>query len=348
MLGDTEIQPSEITPTPLQVGSESSQEIPPVYIPRKKSPLGLILLGFFLVVFLSGVFGVVYFKAKFSASSPSPSPSPTTVLVSAEPTIEPTPTPSATPKTNIMPVSAIKITTSPTPTPTPEPSLDIRFGNPSVSIKQTIDEGLGDGRVINREYSSIQVGEFDEVPSRFSPRVTVCFHMVANVEVPGKDIKYSLSVDDKIKLEDNMSWIDKFEPGRIYDWCHDVTTDIGHHTAKLLLNPAKSVKEFNYVNDLARLEWVNLADKIAPNFTIGGPFDWGDEGTCFVTYTPSDNVNTVTELKIEQKVDSDAWSSLVDGKYCFKGASGSTHTYVVRMTDVRGNINEQNKSFNLF
>lgn len=325
---------------------------PPVYVPPKKSPLGPILLGFFLVVFLSGVLGVVYFKAKFSASpSPSPSPSPSSsaiALASAEP--EPSSTPSASPKSSLKPVSAIKPGVSPTPTPVTvsAPNLDIRFGNPSANVKQTIDEGTGDGRVINREYTSIQAGQFDEVPSIFSPRVTVCFHMVANEEVLGKNIKFSLSVDDKIEVEDTMSWIDKLEAGKMYDWCHDVTTGIGKHTAKLLLNPDKSVKEFNYINDLARLEWENLPDKIAPNFTLGGPFDWGENGTCFVTYSPSDNVDTVPQLKIEQKVDSESWSSIVDGQYCFKGTTGDAHAYIVKMTDTRGNVNEQNKSFVLY
>lgn len=334
MLGDTEIEPPITDPVSA-----------PIYIPKPKSSLGPILLGFFLVILLSGVIGVVYFKAKFSPSAPSPTPSP---AASAEPSSEASASPSATPKSSLAPVSALKPGASPTPTPVPQPTLDIRFGNPSANIKQTIDEGTGDGRVINREYSSIQAGQFDEIGSSWSPRVTVCFHMISNEVVPGKNIKFSLQLDDKIQVEDTLSQYDALEAGRTYDWCHDVTSDIGKHTAKLLLNGDKSVKESNYVNDLASLEWENLADKIAPNFTLGGPYDWTTNGTCFLILSPSDNVTPISSLKVEQKIDDGAWATTAQTQYCFTGTSGDAHSYVIKITDARGNANEQSKSFVLY
>jgi len=186
---------------------------------------------------------------------------------------EPSATPSATPKSSLKPTSAIKAT--PTATPFSLPSLDVRFGNPSAVVKQTIDEGAGDGRVINREYTSIQAGQFDEVKSAWSPKVTVCFHLTASEKVAGKLIKFTMTYDGKTEVEDNMSWIDELEAGRIYDWCHDVTTDIGKHSAKLTVNADKSLKEYNYANGVAEVSWENLADNVAPNFTLLGPNNEG-------------------------------------------------------------------------
>jgi hypothetical protein len=352
MLGDTEIQPPsspEPTPTWEPVAPEPVVPPAPTYVPAKprSSPLP-ILFGFLIVIVVAVGIGIAYYKTKLTASmTPSPSPS-----VMAYPSISPSPnaTASATPKGSVKPSvkpSAV-VVASATPKPPAAPTLDIRFGNPSANVKQTIDEGKGDGRVINREYTSIQVGEFDEVSSSWSPRVTVCFHIVSNEEIKGKDLKFSFSLDDKIEVEDNFGQYDKMEAGKIYDWCHDVTTSIGSHTAKLLINPDKSVKELTYVNDLARLEWKNLADKIAPNITFGGPFDWDDKGTCFLVYAPSDNVSKLSEIKVEQKVDNGNWSPIVDATYCHKGTSGESHTYTVHAIDARGNTSEQKSTFVLY
>lgn len=364
MFGDTEIQPS-VQPVDHPLISPPSASPSPIraFIPPKALPAQVgktsivpLLIGFLIVIIIAAALGVVYYKNKLVTSSlASPTPSPI-IVASDEPESSPipvaTPSASAPLKSSVPtphPSSSTKPTvSSPTPTPVSSPSLDIRFGNPSGSIKQTIDEGKGDGRVINREYSSVQSGQFDEVPVSWSPRVTVCYHIVASEEILGKNLKFTFTLDDKVELEDNLGGYDKLEPGRIYDWCHDTTTNIGKHTARLLLNGDKSLKESNYANDLARVDWENLADYIAPNLTFGGPFDWGDKGTCFVVYAPSDNVNTVSELKVEQKVDNGSWSPIVDGTYCFKGDTGTTHNYAVHAIDTRGNVNEQTKSFVLY
>lgn len=339
------------SPDPIQ----ASAPVVPVYIPQKpKFSIMPLIFGFLLVIILAAVVGVVYYKNKLVVSSPD------TVLPTIAPSLSPLPSvsPSAvassSPKVSVKPtskpVSSPKslIAAAPSVAPVLVPFLDLRFGNPSVGIKQTIDEGKGDGRVINREYSSIQSGQFDEVSSSWSPRVTTCFHFVSNEEIAGKDLKYTFSLDDKVESEGNLAQYDKLEVGRLYDWCRDVTTGIGQHTAKLLINPDKSLKELNYTNDLAKLAWENLPDRIAPNLTFGGPYNWDDKGTCFVVYPPSDNLNTLAELKVEQKVDTQSWTPIVDGMYCFKGVSGSTHTYSVHAIDARGNVNEQSRSFNLF
>lgn len=202
--------------------------------------------------------------------------------------------------------------------------------------------------MINREYSSIQVGEFDELSSSSSPRVTVCYNIVSNEEVKGQDIKLKFTLDDKSVVEDTLALYDKLEAGRLYSWCRDTTNDIGRHSAKLSLNDTKSLKEVVPGNNFASLDWINLADKIAPNISFGGPYDWADKGTCFVVYAPSDNVNKISEIKVEQRVDALDWSPLVDGMYCFQGTSGSSHTYKVHAIDARGNINEQSKTFVLY
>lgn len=350
IIPEPEMQASSayIPPTPTSEPT-IAPPVPPVYVPKHKSPLGPILLGFFLVIFLAGVAGVMYFQSKLSEVSPSPSPT-AIPTIAPSPSVQPSATASASPKATKKPVSAIVPLSSPSPKATivAQPAFDIRFGNPSTNIKQTIDEGKGDGRVINREYTSIQTGQFDEVSSSWSPRVTACYHVVANEVIAGKDIKFTFTLDDKVEVEGDLGQYDKLEAGRLYDWCRDVTTSIGKHTAKLLINPKSSVKEFNYTNNLARVDWENLADKTAPNITFGGPYNWDDKGTCFVVYPPSDNVNTTAELKIEQKVDDGAWSPIVNGQYCFKGVSGTGHNYAVHAIDARGNTNEQNKTFNLF
>jgi hypothetical protein len=355
MLGDnTEIQPP-VTPEPAPAWEPVAP--PPVapaptYVPAKprSSPLP-ILIGFLLVLVVAAGIGVAYYKSKLTASmTPSPSPTSSAIaLASAEPSISPSTTASASPKGSVKPsAKPIVAVASPTPTPVPAPTLDIRFGNPSVNVKQTIDEGTGDGRVINREYTSIQVGEFDEVSSSWSPRVTTCFHFVSNENISsGKDIKYTFSVDDKVEGEGDMGQYDKIEAGRLYDWCRDVTTGIGTHTARLLLNPSKNLKETTYVNDLARVEWKNLADQIAPNFTLTGPTQDGNK-TCLSIAYLSDNVTKNSDLKIEEKYDAGAWATTTATTYCTTGTAGSEHTYSVKVTDARGNAIEQKKTFILY
>ncbi len=319
-------------------------------IPPKPRPSLLpIFFGFLIVIVVVFAIGIAYYKTKLNTPPLLPSPSPT-ATPTATPLASPEPSGdggSETPLPTRKPVSAIKPGASPTPTPVPLATLDIRFGNPSASVKQTIDEGKGDSRVINREYTSIQAGQFDEVSSTWSPRVTVCFHLVANEDVLGKNIKFSMSLDDKIEVEDNMSWINMLEAGKIYDWCHDVTGNIGKHTARLLLNPDKSLKEYNYTNDLARLEWENLADKIAPNFTLTGP-NQDSNKTCLSLQYISDNVTKNSDLKIEEKLDSNSWTGTTATTFCTTGTSGSSHTYSVKISDARGNANEQKKTFVLY
>ena len=327
----------------------------PTYVPPKpKFSLLPLLFGLLVVVILAAVFGVIYYKNKLTLT-PSPSPTSSAIAIAsadpepsedASPVATPSPKSSAkpSPKPTIKPVA----TTKPTPTPVPEPTLDIRFGNPSVNIKQTIDEGNGDGRVINREYTSIQTGQFDEVSTSWSPRITTCFHIVSNEEIKGSDLTFTFTLDDKVEVEDNLGQYDKLEAGRLYDWCHDTTTSIGNHTAKLSLNQSKTLKELNFTNNLARVDWVNLADKIAPNFTLGGPYNWDARGTCFTIISPTDNATSTTSLKIEQKSDSAAYASTNLGEYCFMGTTGDSHTYAVKVTDGRGNANEQSKTFTLY
>lgn len=327
--------------------------VAPVYVPAKKAPILPILFGFLVVIVLAVVIGVVYSKNKLVAT-PSPEPlAPTaTPLASPEPSgdggsASPQSSPKASPKTSFKPVSVFP-SFSPTPTPVPLPTLDIRFTNPSANIKQTIDEGAGDGRVINREYTSIQTGQFDEVKSAWSPKVTVCFHLVSNQNIRGSDVKFTFTQDDKVEAEDTLSQYDQLEAGRTYDWCHDVNGNIGKHTVKLLINPTKSLKELNYTNDLARLDWENLADKISPNFTLIGPNNEGSSGTCLFPQYISDNVTPYSNLKINHKIDSADWTKFVGDRYCFTGTSGSSHAYSVKITDERGNAYEQSKNFVLY
>jgi hypothetical protein len=329
----------------------------PTYIPKPKPPILPIISGFLIVIVIAASVGIAYYKTKLIAgvqASPSPVSTPTTPTMTPEPSA----TASGSPQSSVKPStkSSSKPTTkpssattsaSPTPTPVAQPSLDIRFSNPSAYIKQTIDEGTGDGRVINREYTSIQAGQFDEVPSSWSPRVTVCYHFVSNEEIPGKNLKFSFSLDDKVEVEDNLGQYDKMEAGRIYDWCHDVTTSIGKHAARLTLNPDKSLKEINYTNDLGRVDWENLPDKIAPNFTLTGPTQDGVK-TCLSIAYLTDNVTKISNLKIEEKYDSGAWATTTATTYCTTGTSGSEHTYSVKVTDARGNANEQTKTFVLY
>ncbi len=355
MLEESNLNPPVAEPTPAwQPVTPPPVATPPTYIPAKprSSPLP-ILFGFLVVIVVAAAIGIAYYKTKLTASS-TPSPTPSIMSSpSIEPSMSPISTPSATPNSPVKPT--VKPTTkpvaSPTSTPVPAPTLDIRFGNPSANVKQTIDEGQGDGRVINREYTSIQVGEFDEVSSSWSPRVTTCFHFVSNENISsGKDIKYSFSVDDKIDSEGDMGQYDKIEAGRLYDWCRDVTTSVGSHTAKLLINPDKTLKELTYVNDLARLDWVNLSDKIAPNFTLTGPTHETstETGTCFLASYISDNVTANSDLKREVKQDGGNWQVIQPDKYCLKGTPGSSHSMAFRITDARGNANEQSRTFALF
>ncbi len=323
----------------------------PLYIPPKpKFPIIPVLIGFFIVVIVAAALGVVYFKTVFKPNvSPSPTSSPAPSIIPS-PSIVATSTPSATPKTSTKPSPKASSTTISTPTPTPIaiPTLDIRFGNPSANVKQTYDDGSGAGRVINREYTSIQAGQFDEVISSWSPRVTICYHIVSNEEIKGKDLNFVLTLDDKEDVKDNLGQYDKLEPGRLYDWCHDVTNDIGKHIARLTLNGDKTQKEVIYTNDIASLSWENLSDKIAPNFTLLGPTNEAATGSCLFPQYVTDNVTPYASLKIEQQVDGGAWSAFSGARYCFIGTSGSSHLYKIKISDARNNVNEQSKTFVLY
>lgn len=327
---------------------------PPAYVPPKpKSPFGPILVGFFTVIILSALLGFFYFKAKFQpdlALDASPSPS---AMASASPSAEPSlvpaqlePEPSSTTKGGVKPT--LKPVSAIPPVKSLPPTLDIRFGNPSVNIKQTIDEGHG--RVINREYTSLQGGTFDEVTSTWSPKVTVCYHLVSSENIPGKDVKFSFSLNANTEITDSLSQYDKLEAGKLYDWCHDTTTSIGTHTARMSVNGDKSIKESNYNNNVARLDWENLADKIAPNYTLTGPTNENDvgNGTCLMASYLSDNVTKLADLKIEIKQDGGAWQTIQSDKYCQKGQAGTSHSIAFRISDTRQNVNEQNKTFVLY
>lgn len=336
---------SYVPPNEAPVTPSTTTQVP-IHIPLPS--LGPIILGFFLVIFLTGVIGVVYFQSRFRETSPSPTPSVLPSIVSS-PSPESSIIPSSSPKATFKPISVITPMSSPKPTPVPQPTLDIRFGNPSGNVKQTIDEGQGDGRVINREYTSIQAGQFDEVSPTWSPRVTVCFHLVVGENIVGKDLNFSFSLDDKVEISDNLGGYDKLEAGRLYDWCHDVTTSLGKHTAKMLLNPDKSLKESNYNNDLARVDYENLSDKIPPNFTIDGPY-LIDGATCMRWIYLEDNISTYTDVWGKWRIDGGDWSSKTsENPYgCVTGTSGSNHTYSVHAEDYRGNVNEQTKTFMLY
>ncbi len=365
---------SYVPPMPTPSPSTPIPPTPPAYIPpaprfsappKPKTPILPLLFGFLVVIIVAAVIGVVYYKNKLVATA-SPTPSPSIVALASPdespnssmmPTssskASPSSKSSASPSASVRPGASVKPTVKPTATPTPrptavpQPTLDIRFGNPSVNVKQTIDEGKGDGRVINREYTSIQTGSFDEVSSLWSPRVTACFHIVAGEEIKGKDLKYVFSVDDKIIVDDVLSQYDKLEAGRLYDWCHDVTIDIGKHNAKLAINGDKSIKEYNYVNNYARVDWENLKDITAPNYTITGPTQDTDK-TCLSLAYLSDNVTKNSDLKIEHKLDTADWSTTTATTNCTTGTAGSEHNYFVRVTDSRGNVSEQKKTFVLY
>ncbi len=354
-----------VMPPPLLTEPDTTPELP-VSKPKSTSPILPILFGVVVVVILSAVLAGLYYFAKLKkeVASVTPSPSPTVI---ASPTAEPTSTAtaSASPKTSAKPSAKASskpttiasatpkpspsVSTSPTPTPvTSNATLDVRFGNPSAHIKQTYDDGSGDGRVINREFSSIQIGEFDEVRASWAVKVTTCFHVVSNQDIEGSKLGYTLREDDKILVEGTLSQYSKVEAGKTYDVCHDVSSSIGSHKLELTINNTKSLGEATYANNTARLDYKNLADNIAPNFTLAGPYNWNENGTCFLINYPEDNVTPVTSLKVEHKVDTADWATQSAAQYCFKGTTGSARTYSVRITDARGNKNEQSSTFNLY
>lgn len=322
---------------------------PPLPVhPNHNNSITPMILGIVVVLFLAGIFGSTYYLSKLK-NEITASPSPLSIMTpTPEPSVEPSPSASTIAKASTKPTpKSTSSTTSIAPTVT-LPNLDIRFGNPAANVKQTLDEGAGDGRVINREYTSIQVGEFDEIKSSWSPRITVCFHIVSNEVVAGDKVGYTLTLDDQTKDEGTLAQYDKLEAGRLYDLCRDISTDIGTHVVKLNINNAKSLSEANLNNNFARLEYKNLPDNIAPNFTLLGPNNEGESGTCLFPQYISDNVTATDDLKIEQKIDSGDWASYTAPRYCFTGTTGSTHSYAIRIFDARGNINEQSKSFSIF
>ncbi|MBP9702072.1 hypothetical protein KBD69_00145 [Candidatus Woesebacteria bacterium] len=360
---DVAAEQSPVTPPPLVTQPETTPVLP-LGKPKSSSPIIPMLLGVVVVVIVSSFFaGLYYFsKLKKEVASVTPSPSPS---VMASPTVEPsaTATASASPKTSAKPSSKASskpttiatdtpkasTTSSPTPTPvTSSATLDVRFGNPSAHIKQTYDDNTGAGRVINREFSSTQIGEFDELKSGWAAKITTCFHVVSNQDTEGSKLGYTLREDDKVVAEGTLSQYSKIEAGKTYDVCRDVSIGIGTHKIELTINNAKALGESTYANNTARLDYKNLADNIAPNFTLSGPYNWNENGTCFLLNYPNDNVTEVKDLKIEHKIDSGDWVTQPKADYCFKGNSGSAHSYAVRMTDARGNKNEQSSTFNLY
>ncbi len=360
---DVVVEQTPITPPPLVTEPETTPVLP-LGKPKSSSPIIPMLLGVVVVVIVSSFFaGLYYFsKLKKEVASVTPSPSPS---IMASPSVEPSPvsTASASPKSSAKPStkasskpvasatpkSSPSVPPSPTPTPvTSNATLDIRFGNPSAHIKQTYDDGSADGRVINREFSSVQIGEFDELMTSWGVKVTTCFHVVSNQDIEGSKLGYTLREDDKILVEGTLSQYSKIEAGKTYDVCHDTSTSIGSHKLELNINNAKSLGEATYANNTARLDYKNLADNIAPNYTLAGPYNWNENGTCFLINYPEDNVTSTSSLKVEHKVDNAEWVVFTKAQYCFKGTAGSSHTYATRITDARGNKNEQSSTFNLY
>lgn len=352
---------SPVTPPPLTPVPETTPELP-IGKPKNTSPIIPMLLGVVVVVIVSSFFAGLYYFSKLKKEVASVTPSPTPSVMPS-PSVDPSPTStaSASPKASVKPsakasskpttTATPKASTVSSPTPTPVTSnatLDVRFGNPSAHIKQTYDDGSDDGRVINREFSSIQIGEFDEVKAVWAVKVTTCFHVVSNQDLEGSKVGYSLREDDKILVEGTLSQYSKIEAGKTYDVCHDVSTSIGSHKLELTINNAKSLGEASYANNTARLDFKNLADNIAPNYTLTGPYNWNENGTCFLINYPEDNVTSTSNLKIEHKVDGADWVVFTKAQYCFKGTAGSSHTYATRITDARGNKNEQSSTFNLY
>lgn len=320
---------------------------------KSPNPFLPIALGVILVIIFTSIAGGFYYFAKLkreiASSSPVPSPSPTITpnssdnptlpVASTPPPLSPSPRPTSSPKLSPQP------TTSPTPTPI---SLDLRFGNPSAIVKQTIDEGGGQGRVINRDFTSLQIGEFDEVKAAYSPKITTCFQIISNESLEGSKVGYTITEDDKILSEGTLSQYSTLQAGITYTLCQDVATALGSHTIRMTLNNARSLRETNYSNDMARIDYKNLADNIAPNFTLIGPNNEGDAGTCLFPQYIEDNITPYSDLKIEQKIDDKDWEIFASSRYCFTGIQGSTHTYRVRITDQRDNKNEQSRTFNLY
>lgn len=352
------------TPTPPPILPTSEPEPTPTLPlakPHRTSPLVPMFLGVIIVVIISTVLAGFYYFARLKKEVANATPSPSPTLISS-----PTPSPSPTASSSASPAPSRKPTakpsststpasTTPTPSPTVTPtpvtttaSLDLRYANPAAHVKQTYDDGSGDGRVINREFSSIQVGEFDEVKSSWTPRVTVCFHVVSNQDLEGNKIGYTLTEDDKIVSEGTLSQYSTLTAGKTYDVCHDTTTALGAHTLRLNINNTKSLGESTFANNQARLDFKNLADNIPPNFTLAGPYNWNEKGTCLLLTYPNDNVTETSALTVEHKIDGADWTSQPKAEYCFKGTSGSSHAYGVRMRDARGNQNEQTATFNLY
>ena len=177
--------PGPLDPPSLYPAPETTPELP-LGKQKTTSPIIPVLFGVVVVVIVSSVLAGLYYFAKLKkeVASVTPSPSPTMI---ATPTPEPSSTASASasPNTSVKPSAKAsskpttiasatpKASTGSSPTPTPVTSnatLDIRFGNPSAHVKQTYDDGSGDGRVINREFSSIQIGEFDELKASWQSK----------------------------------------------------------------------------------------------------------------------------------------------------------------------------------
>lgn len=341
------------------INPEITPELP-LAKPRSSSPIIPMLFGVLVVVVVaSALAGLYYFsRLKKEVASVNSSPTPTATPAQS------TPSPSPSPSQDSSPTPSIVARRSPTPTPipsttptTPSPSnnppqqninTDIRFGNPAAHVRQTFDDGSGAGRVINREFSSIQTGEFDEVKTAWNPRVTVCFHVVSNVDIVGDKLSYLITENTKTVSQGTLSQYSKLEAGKIYDVCHDTTTAIGSHKLELSINSTKTISELVYSNNTARIDYKNLPDNIAPNFTIIGPNNEGDEGTCLFPQYISDNVSPISSLKIEQKIDSGPFTAFSGSRYCYLGGTGDSHTYTIRITDERGNKNEQSTNFKLY
>jgi hypothetical protein len=343
------------SPPPLIPEPEMTPELP-LAKPKKSSAVLPMLFGVLVVLIISSVLaGTYYFsRLKKEVANANPSPIPTASLM---PSIEPaaSASSSATPFVTQKPSS--RPTTTPKPTPTPAPSqnpittnstIDIRFSNPSAHVKQTLDEGSGDGRVINREFSSIQAGEFDEIRTSWSPRVTVCFHVTSNQDVEGNKLGYTITEDDKVLNEGTLAQYSKLEAGKTYDVCHDTTTNIGAHKLQLTINNTKSVGESTYANNTARIDFKNNVDNVAPNYALFGPNNGGTKGTCFNLAYLEDNVTPVNNLKVERRLDGGEWTTLSGLEYCVTGTAGSQHTLATLVTDARGNKNEQSSIFNLY
>ena len=237
------------------------------------------------------------------------------------------------PTSSLIPLASVKAS--------PKPSPKIVLATPAPTPTPLPDYFAGEINVYGAYGNNVS---FDEADNLSGMTVNAKFHNNAQTDGTG-DLHIRMFQDGNIRYDDikpkfsNSSVIYSYRP----------SIEVGSHAIKFIINENKLVAESNYGNNEITVNYTVNGDKIAPTFTLDGPYSINNQ-TCMRWINLQDNKSVYTDVWAKWKIDDGSWSNRTsENPYgCDGGTSGSSHTYYVHAEDYRGNAREDSRVFTLY